>query len=63
MELLKIDDEMESLILESPTEIQIKAAAQKAGFVSMTQDAVIKIIDGVTSIKEAERILGQIDGS
>ena len=63
MELLKIDDEIESLILESPTELQIKAVAQKAGFVSMMQDAIIKIINGVTSIKEAERILGQIDSS
>ncbi len=58
MELLEIDDEMEDLILKSPTEIQIKTAAKHAGFVTMMQDAVIKILSGVTTIEETERILG-----
>ncbi|MBI4919796.1 type II/IV secretion system protein [Candidatus Azambacteria bacterium] len=58
MELLKIDDEMEDLILKSPTEIQIKTAAVKSGFVSMAQDATIKIITGITTIEESERVLG-----
>ena len=58
MELFEIKDEMKALILSSPTEIQIKTAAKKAGFVSMMQDAVVKIISGVTTIEEAERMLG-----
>ena len=51
---------MEDLILKSPTEIQIKTAAKKAGFVTMMQDAVIKIINGVTTVEEVERILGSL---
>ncbi|MDP3004034.1 MAG: GspE/PulE family protein, partial [Candidatus Azambacteria bacterium] len=47
LELFEVSDEMEDLILNSPTEIQIKTAAKKAGFVTMMQDAVIKIINGV----------------
>ncbi len=58
LELFEVSDEMEDLILNSPTEIQIKTAAKKAGFVTMMQDAVIKIINGVTTVEEAERILG-----
>ncbi len=58
MELLEIGDEMEELILKSPTEIEIKSAAKKTGFVSMEQDAAIKIIGGITTIEEAERVLG-----
>jgi type II secretory ATPase GspE/PulE/Tfp pilus assembly ATPase PilB-like protein len=60
MELFEINDEMEDLILNSPTEIQIKTIAQKAGFVTMTQDAVIKIINGITTIGEVERVLGSL---
>ena len=60
MELFEINDEMEDLILNSPTEIQIKTVAQKAGFVTMTQDAVIKIINDITTIGEVERILGKL---
>ena len=58
LELVEINGEMEDLILNSPTETQIKTAAKKAGFVTMMQDAVIKIINGVTTVEEAERILG-----
>lgn len=60
LELFEINDEMEGLILKSPTEIQIKTTAKKAGFVTMIQDAVIKILSGITTIEEAERILGLI---
>jgi len=60
LELVEINGEMEDLILNSPTETQIKTAAKKAGFVTMMQDAVIKIINGVTTVEEAERILGSI---
>jgi len=60
LELFKINDEMEDLILNSPTETQIKTAAKKAGFVTMTQDAVIKIINGITTVGEVERILGKL---
>jgi type IV pilus assembly protein PilB len=58
LELVEINDEMEDLILNSPTETQIKTAAKKAGFVTMIQDAIIKIINGVTTVEEVERILG-----
>ena len=58
LELFEINDEMEDLILNSPTETQIKTAAKKAGFVTMMQDAVIKIINGVTTVEEVKRILG-----
>ncbi len=61
LELIGINDEMEDLILNSPTETQIKTAAKKAGFVTMMQDAVIKIINGVTTVEEAERILGSLN--
>jgi len=60
MELFEITDDIERLILSSPAESQLIEAAKKTGMVSMIQDAVIKIIRGVTTIEEAGRILGTL---
>ena len=58
MELLEITDEIEKLILKSPTETELKDAALKSGMITMAQDAVIKILRGITTIEETERVLG-----
>ena len=61
MELFEITDEIERLILKSPAEVELKEAAKKTGMVTMAQDAVIKILRGVTTIEEAEKILGKLE--
>ncbi|MBI2594844.1 MAG: type II/IV secretion system protein [Candidatus Colwellbacteria bacterium] len=58
MELFQVDDEMERLILTSPGEAILKEALKNKGFVSMLEDAVIKIIAGLTDEKEIKRVLG-----
>ncbi|MDO8443748.1 MAG: ATPase, T2SS/T4P/T4SS family [Candidatus Azambacteria bacterium] len=58
LELFEITDEIEKMILKSPAEAELKEVALKSGMVTMAQDAVIKILDGVTTIEEAERVLG-----
>jgi len=60
MELFEINDETEKLILKSPAEVELKEMAKKTGMVTMTQDAVIKILESVTTITEAERIIGSL---
>lgn len=61
MELFEITDEVERLILTSPAEVELKEAAKKTGMVTMMQDAIIKILRGVTTIEETERILGSLE--
>jgi len=61
MELFEITGDVEKLILSSPAQSQLKEAAKRAGMVSMTQDAVIKILRGITTIEESERILGALE--
>ena len=61
MELFEITDDVEKLILKSPAEVELKEAAKKTGMVTMVQDAVMKIIKGVTTIEEAERVLGSLE--
>jgi type II secretory ATPase GspE/PulE/Tfp pilus assembly ATPase PilB-like protein len=58
LELFEITNEIEKLILKAPAEAELKEAAMKSGMVTMAQDAVIKILDGITTIEEAERVLG-----
>lgn len=58
MELFEITDEIEKLVLKSPAEVELREAAKKAGMVTMAQDAILKILEGVTTIEETERILG-----
>ena len=61
MELFEITDEVERLILKSPAEVELKEAAKKTGMVTMVQDAVIKILRGITTVEEIERILGKLE--
>lgn len=49
--------EMEKLILKSPAISEIEELATKEGMVSMLQDAYLKLLDGITSLEEIERIL------
>ena len=61
LELFEITDEVEKLILKSPAEVELKEMAKKTGMVTMAQDAVIKILKGITTIEEAERMLGSLE--
>jgi len=59
-ELLRIDEEMESAIYKNPTEIELKELAKKQGMVTMQEDGLLKVLTGVTSFDEVERLTGQI---
>ncbi len=60
MELFEVTDEIEKLILKAPAEAELREAALKSGMVTIVQDAVIKILNGNTTIEEVERVLGSI---
>ena len=57
-EIFEIDDEMENLILKSPAVSEMKEAAMAKGMVTMLQDGYLKVLAGVTSIEEVQRVLG-----
>ena len=57
-EAFVISKEMERLILKSPAISDVQELAEKEGMVTMLQDAYMKLISGVTSIEEIDRILG-----
>jgi type IV pilus assembly protein PilB len=53
-----ISRELEEMILTSPSVSAIEDQATKEGMTTMLQDAYMKLIAGITSMEEIERILG-----
>jgi len=57
-EAFTISREIERMILASPTVSDIADQAVKEGMTTMLQDAYLKLLNGITSIEEIERVLG-----
>jgi len=57
-EVFFIDEKIEQLILSDPSEGAIKEAAFKQGMATLKQEGILKIIRGVTTFEELERIVG-----
>ena len=54
-----VDDEIEKFILTSPSIVALKEKAIKKGMVTMYQDGLIKVLKGLTTIEEVERVCGE----
>lgn len=57
-ETFLVDAEMEKYILQTPTVSDIKERAAERGMLTMQQDGMLKIIEGVTTMEEVERVIG-----
>lgn len=62
LELLVVDREIQDIIngSKSPTINEIKDEAVKKGMVTLQEDALLKILAGMVSLKEAEEVVGKI---
>lgn len=58
-ELFSVDDDMEKFILTNPSTADLKSEAIKKGMVTMQQDGLIKVLEGLTTLEELERITGE----
>ncbi len=58
-EVLRVTEKIQEKIVQSPTEEELRSFAIENGVTTMKQDAIIKIMQGVTSIEEAERVVGE----
>jgi len=59
-EAFLIDDEMEKFILKNPSIAALKEEAiKRGGMTTMKQDGLIKVLEGVTTIDEVERVTGE----
>ncbi|RBP27012.1 type IV pilus assembly protein PilB [Marinobacter pelagius] len=55
-EVVKITDELANMIMEEASSIQIAKQAQAEGFRNLRDSALLKVIQGVTSLEEANRV-------
>ena len=55
-EILGMTKEMEDLISHGPTTSEVKALAIKQGMLTMEQDGMLKILEGVTTMEEVQRV-------
>jgi type II secretory ATPase GspE/PulE/Tfp pilus assembly ATPase PilB-like protein len=54
-----VDDEMEKFILTSPSIAALKEKIIKKGMVTIKQDGLIKVLNGITTIEEIKRVAGE----
>lgn len=55
-EVVKVTDELANMIMEEASSIKIAKQAQAEGFRNLRQSALMKVIEGVTSLEEANRV-------
>ncbi|MEX1014493.1 MAG: GspE/PulE family protein [Candidatus Paceibacterota bacterium] len=60
-ELFEITEKIENLIYQNPTETDLKKAAEENGMTTIQEDGLLKIIKGITSIEEVERVAGELN--
>lgn len=56
-EAILVDDKMETLILGMPSEAEILNNAKSQGILNMKQDGILKVLNGVTSLEELQRVI------
>jgi len=57
-EVLLLDDEIERFILTNPAISALRELAIKKGMVPLKQDGLMKVLEGITTLEEVERIAG-----
>ena len=56
-EAIKNDKDIEKVIIENPSEREIKAIEAKQGSLSMREDGIIKVLKGITSLDEVASVV------
>ncbi len=56
-EAIRADSAIEKIVRENPSEREIEAIAKPQGIPTMTQDGILKVLAGITSIEELGRVV------
>ena len=57
-EAFQVNEKVERLIMENPSEASIKEVAREQEMLTMRQDGMLKVLRGVTSLEELNRVMG-----
>jgi type IV pilus assembly protein PilB len=58
-EILLMDENIQEALSENISEYEVRQLAKKQGMVTMQQDGMLKVLDGVTTIDEVLRVAGE----
>ncbi|MDP2926541.1 MAG: GspE/PulE family protein [bacterium] len=58
-EAFLVDEEMERFILKEPATSDLREKAIEKGMITLYQDGLIRVLEGITTIEELERVVGQ----
>ena len=56
-EAIRTDEAIEAIIPTNPSEHEIKKVAHNQGILSMRQDGIVKILNGITSLGEVQSVV------
>ncbi|MCX6752541.1 MAG: ATPase, T2SS/T4P/T4SS family [Candidatus Nomurabacteria bacterium] len=56
-EAIKTDEAIEKIMPANPSEHEIKKVARAQGILSMRQDGIVKILNGITSLEEVQSVV------
>jgi type II secretory ATPase GspE/PulE/Tfp pilus assembly ATPase PilB-like protein len=56
-EAVLVDDSIQNLIPEKPSEAQIRKVARTQGILDMKEDGIIKALKGITTLQEVEHVV------
>ncbi len=59
-ELLEVSDDLKAMIPQVADEISMKKVAASQGMVTMQEDGVLKVIQGITTFEEVEEVTGPL---
>jgi len=56
-EAIRMDENIEKILKENPNEQEIKEAAKNQGIFDMREDGIIKVLQGMTTVSELDRVI------
>jgi type IV pilus assembly protein PilB len=59
-EVLKMTDRLAEIVLARPSEQKLYEEARRQGVITMKQDGILKVLEGVTSIEEVLRVAEEL---
>ena len=59
-EFLNVTESIKKMILNKPAAFEIQKKAEEEGMTTLIQDAILRVIEGETSLEEAERVVGSL---
>ena len=60
-EVFTMDDDIKELTVEKAPDFKIMEKAIENGMITMLQDGILKVLNGITSLEEVYRVIGKFD--